>query len=172
MKVILWMAISLNGMIARANNEEDFISHDSWLEWLKWIRKSGCLVWGRKTHQIVKTWGKQYLDDIKGIKIIIVSTNPDYDVGDGITLAQSPEESLKILEKEGYDEVIVTGGSGINSSFAKAGLLDEVVFNVEPVVVGKGIAVFNPQEFDLKLELRNIVKLSDNLVQFHYIVQK
>ena len=30
MKVILYMAMSLNGYIARENGDEDFLSHENW----------------------------------------------------------------------------------------------------------------------------------------------
>lgn len=64
-----------------------------------------------------------------------------------------------------FETVIVTGGSGINSCFARAGLLDEVVLNVEPIIVGRGIPVFKPRDFDLKQEFRNMVMVSGSILQ-------
>lgn len=172
MNVILWMTASLNGMIAGEHNEEDFISNDSWREWLKWLKKSGCLVFGRKTYEVVQTWDKQYIDDIKGIRIVVISENPNYPVRDGFTVATSPQEALEILKKEGFQTVIVTGGSKVNSSFAKLGLLDKVIINIEPVLVGKGIPLFNPEEFDVQLQLEKIVRVSATLIQLQYKVLK
>jgi dihydrofolate reductase len=168
MKVTLWMATSLNGIIARKNNEEDFISHDSWLAWLEAIRKSGCLVWGRKTYEIVKTWPKEYFDDIKGIYTITLSSNKDYKLEPGFDLANSPEEAVSRLEKKGFTEMVVTGGSKLNSSFAKAGLIDKVVLNIEPNVIGEGIPLFNPEFFDLKLEFIQMEKSKGETIQLHY----
>lgn len=172
MKVILFMAMSLNGVIARENNEEDFLSHDNWVEWLKWIRKSGCVVWGRKTYEIVKTWDKQYFEDIKGVKAVVVSSNKNYKVGEGFELVSSPKEALEKLEKEGYKTAIVTGGSTLNSYFVKEKLIDEIVINVEPVVVGKGIALFNPDDFDLNLNLLETKKLGHGIIQVRYKIKK
>ena len=162
--------MSLNGIIARENNEEDFISHDSWLEWLKWVRKSGCVIWGRKTHEVVKGWDKQYLEDLKGVKAVVVSSDENYKVGEGFELANSPEEALEKLAKDGFESAVVTGGATLNSSFAKAGLIDEVVLNVEPVVIGKGIPLFSPDVFDLKLKLLESKKLNEDVVQLRYEV--
>jgi dihydrofolate reductase len=172
MKVILWMAMSLNGIIARENNEEDFISHNSWLEWLKWVRKSGCVIWGRKTHEVVRGWDKQYLEDLKGVKVVVVSADKNYKVGEGFELASSPEGTLEKLAKDGFESAVVTGGATLNSSFAKAGLIDEVVLNVEPVIIGKGIPLFSPEIFDLKLQLVGTEKLKDGIVQLHYKVKE
>ena len=172
MRVILWMAMSLNGIIARENNEEDFISHDSWLEWIKWVRKNRCVIWGRKTHEVVKGWDKQYLEDLKGVKVVVVSVDKSYKVGEGFELANSPKEALERLEKDGFETAVITGGATLNSSFAKAGLIDEVVLNVEPVIIGKGIPLFSPEIFDLKLQLVGTEKLNGGIVQFHYKVER
>jgi len=162
--------MSLNGIIARENNKEDFISHDSWQEWLKWVRESGCVIWGRKTHEVVRGWDKQYLEDLKGVKVVVVSTKKDYEVGEKFELAGSPEEALEKLTKDGFESVVVTGGATLNSSFAKAGLIDEVVLNVEPVAIGKGIPLFSPDVFDLKLKLLESKKLNEDVVQLRYEV--
>lgn len=46
-KVILYMATSVNGVIARENNEEDFLSEDNWDTLFQLANKSGCIIWGR-----------------------------------------------------------------------------------------------------------------------------
>jgi len=172
MKVTLWMAMSVNGIIARENNEEDFISHDNWLAWLEAMRADSVrnIIWGRKTHEIVKTWPKEYFDDLKGTRVLIVSSNPNYDVGDGFELVATPREALERLEKDGVKEVLVTGGSTINSSFAKLGLINEVVLNIEPVIVGKGIPLFSPDLFDMKLELIEMKPSKGKTIQLRFKV--
>ena len=170
MKLILWMAMSLNGMIARPNNEEDFLSEDTWLEWLRWVREVGCVIFGRKTYEVVKGYGEESLRDLKGIKIVVVSSQKDYKVAEGFELVSSPQEALKVLEKGGFKVAVLTGGAILDSAFAKAGLIDEIVLNVEPVVVGEGIPLFSSSLFDLKLKLQETKKLNDDLIQLHYQV--
>lgn len=164
--------MSLNGIIARENNEEDFISHDSWLSWLKFIRQCGCIIWGRKTYEIVRGWDKQYLKDLKGLRVVTISSNPSFDIQEGFELAKSPEDAISKLETSGFKTAVLTGGSKLNSSFAKMGLINEVVFNIEPIVVGKGIPVFNPDAFDLKLNLLDTQKSNDGINTIHYEVIK
>lgn len=169
MKVILWMGMSLNGYIAGEDNSEEFISHDCWLAWLEAIKKAGCVIWGRKTHQVVKTWPKAYFDDIKGVKAVVVSSNKNYQVSSQFELVRSPEEALKTLEQQGFKSVVVTGGSTSNSSFAKLGLIDEVILFVEPVIEGKGIPLLKPDDFEMKLELTE-VKQKGKAVELRYSV--
>lgn len=166
------MAISANGYIARENNEEDFISHASWTAWLKAVRNSGCFIWGRKTYEIVGSWSDAYLNDLKGLETIVVTTNHNYSVRKGFRVATSPEEAKTVLESSGYSSAVLTGGSKINSSFAKLGLIDELLLNIEPVIVGKGIPLFAPDLFDLKLEYKGMRRSEGQTLQLEYRVIK
>lgn len=172
MKVILYMAISLNGIIARKNNEEDFLSHDNWFTLVKLGHKIGCMIWGRKTHDIVRTWEAEYWNEIKDVKKVIVSSKPDVKLEEGCIAATSPQDAIDKLKKQGFKSAILTGGSTLNSSFAKEGLIDEVIVNVEPVIIGKGVTLFNPDDFDLNLELVEIKKLGHGIVQLRYKVKE
>lgn len=173
MKVILFMTISLNGVIARENNEEDFISHRNWLAFVELANKTGCIIWGRKTHEIVGKWGKEYWTKIEKIKKVIISTDKNIKLEENCISASSPEESLKKLSSQGFNNVILSGGGNLNSSFVKKNLIDEIVLNIEPVLIGAGIPVFKLERFeDVRLELIEMKKLEENITQLHYKVLK
>lgn len=172
MKVTLFMAISLNGLVARKNNEEDFLSHDNWNTFVELAKSTGCMIWGRKTQEVVETWEGEYLNEINDIKKVVVSSNPNLKLGENYIQASSPVDSLNKLEIEGFKDVILTGGSQLNSSFATEGLIDEIKLNIEPVVVGKGISLFHANDFDLKLKLLTTKQITDQIIQVHYSVKK
>lgn len=171
MKIILSMAISANGIIASKTGSEDFLSHTNWLRFVKLAKQVGCFMWGRKTYEAVIKWEGEYLDDLAEVKKIIISSS-DITLKEGFELAHSPEEALKLLSDGGFNEAIITGGATINSEFAKRGLIDEVIFDVNPSVLGDGIPVFNPSEFQLPLELIDVEKLNDGIVELRYKVKK
>ena len=83
MKVILYMTISANGIIARENNEEDFLSHENWNTFVELAHKTGCMIWGKKTHEVVKTWGKEYQAEIKDVRKIVVSSDSNFECDSG-----------------------------------------------------------------------------------------
>jgi len=172
MKVILFMSMSVNGFIARENREEDFLSEDNYQTFVELANKTGCAVWGRRTHETIRTYGDEAFEQIKDVKKIVISQNSDFQVEDDIELVTSPKEALEKLEQQGFKEVILTGGSTLNSFFAKENLIDEIIFNVQAVIVGKGIPVFCPEDFDLNLKLKEINKISENITQLHYVVNK
>lgn len=171
MKVILSMAVSANGMIASKTGSEDFLSHANWIQFLRLTKKTGCFIWGRKTYEAVLKWEGNYLNDLEDIKKVIVSTS-QINLKSGFTLANSPEHALKTLEEEGFKKAIITGGSTLNSEFAKKGLIDEVIFDVNPSILGEGIPVFKPSDFQIALKLQNVEKINDDIVELHYLVNK
>ncbi|KKS79899.1 MAG: Bifunctional deaminase-reductase domain protein [Candidatus Beckwithbacteria bacterium GW2011_GWA2_43_10] len=70
----------------------------------------------------------------------------------------------------GFKEVILTGGSINNSAFGKLGLINEIILDIEGVIIGQGIPLFNPEEFELKLQLKTVKKVTENILQLHYKV--
>ncbi|MBI2106713.1 hypothetical protein HYT57_01900 [Candidatus Woesearchaeota archaeon] len=86
MKVILYMAQTINGIIARNNYEEDFLSHENWEVFLGLVKDMGCFVVGRKTYEEVKKWKDYNFDKINATKIII-SNIPDFKLDKGYVLA-------------------------------------------------------------------------------------
>jgi dihydrofolate reductase len=165
------MAISANGIIASKSGSEDFLSHTNWLQFLALLNKVGCFVWGRKTYDAVQSWGGNYLQDLKPFKKVIISQS-DLDLKEDFMLAHSPEEALSLLADNGFKEALITGGSTINSEFAKKGLIDEVIFDVNPAILGEGISVFKPSEFELPLQLVDVKKVEDDIVELRYKVKK
>lgn len=119
----------------------------------------------------MKQWEEEYLHDLSKIPTkICVTSSTDKKEENGFIFVQSPREAIELLRKKGNDNVLVSGGATINSAFAREGLIDEVIFNIEPHIIGKGIPVFKPEEFDMKLESTAIDKKPSGIVQLRYKV--
>ncbi|MBU1198478.1 MAG: dihydrofolate reductase family protein [Nanoarchaeota archaeon] len=171
MKVTLFMAVSLNGFIARKDGEEDFLSHDNWNSFSELVNSHKNFVIGRKTYEAVKKWGEEYsFDDFTNAKKIVVSKNKDYKLDKGYILASSPEEAINIFKEQGAEKALITGGSNLNTAFAKKGLINEIILNIEPKIIGEGIPLFFTDKFDLELELKDIKELGKGLLQVRYEV--
>ena len=173
MKTTLYMAISANGIIATETGDEEFLSHENWEKFCGLAREFGNFVVGRKTYEAVKKWNDGYnFDDLVGIEKIIISQDQNFKLDEGYALAISPEDALAKLSKKGFDKALVTGGASINSAFAKAKVLDEIILNIEPIFVGKGIPLFAPQDFELNLQLISSDKTDKGITTLSYSVVK
>lgn len=172
MKVTLYMAMSANGFIARENGDEDFLSHENWKKFCELANDFGNFIVGRKTYEIVRDWKENYsFDDLKVDKVII-SRDDNFSVATSYTLASSPQDALKKLEARGFKKALLTGGSTINTAFAKANLIDELILNVEPAIIGKGIPLFAQDDFDFPLQLISALEGSKGITTLHYRVKK
>lgn len=171
MNVTLFMAISLNGIVADESGSEDFISDSNWGIFCQLAREKGSLIIGRKTLEAVKSWGADYsFDDLSDIPRVILTTSKE--IGPSYIAVSSPQDALEKLSERGIHSVLVGGGPTVNSSFIKVGLVDEVIFNIEPILVGKGKSVFAPEDFQTELEFESVRELPNEIVQVRYKVRK
>lgn len=171
MKVTLWMATSVNDMIASKSGSEDFLSHQNWIHFIEFVTKVGCLIWGRKTYEAVSSWPENYLNDLKDVKKIIISRS-NIKLNKGFELASSPEEALQIFDQSGFSEVVVSGGATVNAEFASRNLIDEVRINLNPAFLGEGISLFAEEHFSFPLELVDFKRKEQGIVGLHYRVKK
>lgn len=173
MRITLYLASSLNGMIARPDQREDFLSRDHWEGFLECAQRTGGVIWGRRTHERAQVFNKAQLERMWELEKIVLSRSSDWDPGEGFEVATTPEDAIAKLEARGCEAATLAGGSVLNSAFARAGLIDDVILNVEAVIVGKGIPLFSEDSFDLLLEDNpGIRRISNRIMQLHYGVLK
>ncbi len=166
------MAISANGLIARENGNEDFLSHANWNKFCDLANTHKNFIVGRKTYEAVKNWKDGYSFDDLNVEKVVVSQDASYVLDVSYTLATSPQDALVKLAEKGFQETLLTGGSALNTAFAKAGLIDEIILNVEPIIIGRGISLFSSDEFELPTELMDTSKSAAGIVTLHYKVKK
>jgi len=164
------MAQTINGIIARENYDEDFLSNQNWDAFVKLAEKIGCFIVGRKTYEEVKKWEEYNFDNVNAKKII-VSRDKKSKLASGYISAISPKDALMKASELGFSKVLLTGGGMLNGAFIKENLVDEIVINIEPYVLGRGVRLFSEETFENKLQLINVQKL-DEIVQLHYKVRK
>jgi len=171
MKTTLFMAMSINGLIATDDYGEDFLD-GTWKYLVELGNKYGCIIWGRTTYELVNKMSSEYPKSIEHIKKIVISSNPEFPLKENSYLFSTPEGALNWLKEQNYSEVLLSGGSQLNSSFAKLGLIDEVILVIDSVIEGKGIPLFAPDIFELKLiPLKSEIHES-HLVYLHFRVVK
>ncbi|RJQ36328.1 hypothetical protein C4552_03510 [Candidatus Parcubacteria bacterium] len=168
MRVALFMAMSLNGFVADESGSEDFISDANWTVFCALAREKGALIIGRKTLETVASWDADYsFDDLADIPRVVITSRPNQ-LKTGFIAAASPEDALQKLSAQGIASVLVGGGPTVNSAFMQAGLVHEVIFNIEPVIVGAGKPVFAHRDFTMSLQFKSVQKLEHGIIQVQY----
>ena len=167
MKVILYMAITANGIIAKDDDTADFLTKEESASYVSMVISTGNLIIGRRTYEVL-SMQPEFREFLKaGIKIIVVS-HSDFSVKDtGHLVAHSPQKALAFVAS---DAVVVAGGAMLNAAFLGENLVDEVYLDVEPAFLGKGMPLFSGKDFERRLELLGIKNISKNEIQLHYKV--
>lgn len=167
MKVILYMAISLDGFIAKLDSDSDWVSEVDSVEFLKQIKKAGCLIVGRKTFD--QYYGELY--PIPKVLNVVMTTNRELKAKEDNILysTKTLKATKEMLKSKGLKKAILIGGGTTNNSYLEENLIDEIILSVHPLLLGKGIPIFrDAKETFKKMSLLEVKKLKENLVQLHY----
>jgi len=165
------MAVTVNGMIAKSNGNVDFVSKANWRLFIREARLAGNMVMGRRTYDGMKRAGE--LKRFRGVRIIVVTSKPRRSTDPNVLFTSlKPLGIVKLLEKEGFKEALVTGGGILNASFMKSGVIDDLFLYVEPVVIGSGIGLFSREGFDTRLRLAGAKKMPGEAILLHYRVDR
>lgn len=170
MKITQYSAISIDGFIAKSNFDAEWISEEDWKIFTQILKQKRVVVMGSKTMEMS---GEDFPYDCE-LNIVATSQKELHKKTTKQILYtdKSPKEIAKEVEKRGFDELLVIGGGKMNASFLEADLIDEIILSIQPIILGQGIKIFNTKSIESKLELINIRKVTDNLVQAIYKIKK
>lgn len=170
MHVQLYMAISIDGFIARQNDDTNWVSSTDWDNFRKIIKEAGVIVMGRRTYEVSGS-DFPYANAVN----IIMTSSPKLlqKQQEGVVFTNdSPEKVVEFAKNKGFEKLLIIGGGKTNARFLKAELIDEIILSVHPLVIGKGIKIFEREEFNTKLEFLSATELNEGLVQIKYKVGK
>ncbi len=172
MKVVLYMGISVNGLIAKENGDTSFVSKIEWKSFRAMIKKTDVMIIGRRTYDMMKESSEFNGLEKKKIVVLTSAASRKSEMSNITFTNLQPKDLLKNLGKEKHKSVLIAGGGILNGSFMKENLIDEIILDVEPVVFGKGIRLFGDSDFEARLKLAGTKKLSKNEIQLRYKVVK
>lgn len=171
MKLILMMAMTLDGRIAKNSNQNaDWTTKADKKAFIAETKKHGVIIMGDTTFEAI---GKP----LPGRLNLILSLEPekyqDRVIPNTLEFMKGqPQEILKHLEKRGFESAILGGGARTNAAFLKDNLVDEILITIEPKLFGVGLNFTEGQDLDLDLDLIESKEIGDNAIQLRYKVIK
>lgn len=176
-KIILDLAVSLDGFIEGKNGEVDWCIMDPEMEFTNFLNQIDTILYGRKSYDL---WG-QYNpttgapDDEKEMwelvhskgKYVFSRTQKGSDSKAIFVNNNIPEEVSKLKKYPGKD-IWLYGGASLITTFIDLGLVDEFRLSVHPVVLGEGRPLFVDIKQRLNLNLINTRTFSSGVVQLIY----
>ncbi|AEI43392.1 dihydrofolate reductase family protein [Paenibacillus mucilaginosus] len=167
MKTILWAALTANGNYAQSSPENP-PKPEAFADFVTQAQAAGNFMVGRRTFEALLAGGGESALD--GLDIVVVSKGAQ--AMPGVTVARSPQEALAFLERRGHRAALLSGGADLHNAFLEAGLVDEIIFVIAPVLEGKGLNLLIDQEkYTYKnVELLDCKPLGGGVIQLRYRV--
>jgi dihydrofolate reductase len=169
-KVTYGGAISLDGFLAGPNEEIDWLRYSD--ETADIIRDSfrgvDTMLMGRKTFDFAQRMGGG--PPMKGVTTYVFSRTMTAmpDGADAQLIGEDAAEFVRRIKDEPGDDIIVMGGGELGTALIDAGLVDEIGFSIQPVLLGGGIPAFRELSSRVELELVEARALSSGCVLLRY----
>ena len=166
-KIIVGVAVSLDGFIEGPNGEYDWCLTDQDYGFSDFFKRVDTIFIGRKSYEMslqMQGGGAGF----PTFKEYIFSTTLDK-VKDGATLIKDniKAEVDKIKNEKGKD-IWLFGGAGLTTSLMNLDLVDELSLAVHPILLGSGKPLFKNLKDSVTLKLLDTKKYSTGLVSLTY----
>jgi len=171
-KVKLFIASSLDCYIAREDGGIDWLYTDADYGYAKFYDSIDTIIVGRKSYDQSLTFD---IYPYKGKKVYVFTrkkvrkNNNEQDVEYIDTNIQDFVTSL--TQSMGKD-IWLLGGGEIVSVLLNAGLVDEIILSIHPIILGTGIPLLRNIQKEVNLKLENSLSFESGLTQLCYKVLK
>ncbi len=168
-KVILYIACTVDGFIAREDGSVDFLDRfnktgeDHGFDDL--LTRISAIVMGNTTFQEY-SGGEKFYEYYKGKELYVFSREVKEEHDKVTFVNENVRTFLKNLQTE--KDVWLLGGGKIIEAFHNESLIDEYIISIIPSVIGKGIPLFRQSVTENNLELVRSQSYETGIVNLHY----
>ncbi len=171
-KVCLFIACSLDGYIAKPNDDLSFLQlvekEGEDYGYAKFTETIDTFILGRKTYDWVKNnIGTAHYDNgERDVYIITRSSHPNQ----GRTIFYNGDLKLLVNQLKAREgkHIYCDGGADVVNSLLKEDLIDEMIISIVPILLGAGTRLFQDHRPEQLLELVESKAFETGLVQVHY----
>jgi dihydrofolate reductase len=167
-----------------ANSLDNFIARqDGAVDWLMWSdevmgimkdfwEKIDTVLMGRKTYEIALKQSKGKKNPYPHIKSYVFSRTWKAKKEKGVEIITSDAvEFVRTLKSQDGKEICLMGGGDFAKTMFEAKLIDEIGFNIHPILLGSGIPLFLEMKEQINLELIDCKTLKNGCVTVNYRVK-
>ncbi|MBD2072746.1 dihydrofolate reductase [Phormidium sp. FACHB-592] len=169
-RIILFIAASLDGYIARPSGEVDWLFTDQDYGYTEFLASVDTVLMGRKTYEQVLTFGEFPYQEKQSY---VFSRDPGFDASPHAeTVRTDIKAFVETLRQSNGKDIWLVGGAALIYPFLKHELLDELILSVHPILLGSGIPLFSETDLTTPLQCLASHCYDSGLVQMKYQVLK
>ncbi|MFG6116316.1 dihydrofolate reductase family protein [Halobacillus sp. MO56] len=166
-KVVLYIAQSVDGYIARENGAIDWLWDDQDYDYEKFITTIDTVILGRKTYEQIFQLTDQFPYRSKDVYVV---SNMQEGSDEYATFIQ-PEQIrplINLLKNDQHKNIWVVGGAQVIHHFINKNLIDEYQIAIQPTMIGSGIPLFEKNDVEQQLELYEAKPFSTGMLMLTY----
>ena len=169
-KVILYIASSVDGYIARKDGDVDWLVPDPTFDFKEFDQTVDTVIMGYKTYEKSLTFGEEVF---KG-KQYYVYTRKHLDRSDPRVEFINEDISVFVDKQKALPgkDIWLMGGGDLISSFLQAGVVDEMMLFIFPRILADGIPLFTEAYPELEVKLVDTNAYKSGLVELKYEIIK
>ncbi len=171
-KLKSYIAISLNGKIARPNGDVDWldaIPNPDKLDYgyFAFYDSIDTTIQGSKTYEKVKSWDIPFPYPEK--KNYVITRQQDLSDTEHVTFVKNNHiDFIKSLKKEEGKDIWLIGGGLINTMCFNENLIDEMYIHIIPIIIPEGIGLFGSIPIESQMKLLDSKTYSTGVVELRY----
>ncbi len=171
MKTKVYIAVSLDGFIARKNGDIDWLtkyeSNEIFESFKEFMNNIDAVVIGRGTYEKVLSFSAWPYSKKVFVLSSTIKTIPDELKEKVSVISLPPKEVINYLSNQNLSSLYIDGGITIQN-FLKEDLIDEMIITKVPVLIGNGIPLFGYLEKDINFQHLDTTVYSNGLVKNYY----
>jgi|SRR5882724_1174104 len=165
-----------------ANSLDNYIArNDDAVDWILWgdeatevmaayWKRFDTIVMGRKTYEVGLRMGQS--GPYPGMKTFVFSQTLKPSSDDKVEIvSDDAADFVRTLKSEQGKDICVMGGGILAKSLFEADLIDELGFNIHPVLLGSGKRLFHEMDHQIDLELIECRPFKNGSVMVTYRVK-
>lgn len=169
--IVLYIADSLDGFIARENGSVDWLFTDADYGYSEFYNSIDTVLMGMKTYKSIFELGGGYL--YKDKKGFVFTRNRETKKEDYVEfIHEKIAEFTRELKNLPGKDIWLVGGGEIIKIFADESLIDQIIISIHPKILGSGIPLFPAPLKETDLKLIGSESFDSGLVQLNYLVVK
>jgi dihydrofolate reductase len=175
-KIVAWLIISLDGVVESPERwSSPYLTDEVNAEIGAGVAQRGTVLLGRRTYQeMADYWPHQgsdvpFADYLNNSHKYVVSATLDRPVwaNSSLVTGDLAEEVARLKQQPGGNLQIL-GSPTLVRSLLRLGLLDELVLNICPIVLGSGLRLFDQTTDQVRLELVESATYSTGVLRAGY----
>lgn len=169
-KVVLYIAMSLDGYIAKPKDDLSFLSlverDNEDYGYAEFLNTIDTVILGRRTYEWVLN--KIHTNPHADKTMYVYTRTETPNEGKTIFYTGDLTHLIRQLQAEKGKNIFIDGGAELVNKLLTLQLIDEFIISIIPIFLGNGIRLFEDKQPEKILELVNSKPFASGLVQLHY----